>query len=544
MKIQANLEKTAKYYPEQSFTANRLKLKDLKHISRTTTDFSRSSSAINSKGDYAQFIKDFESKYIDRNKAVWEYMTSNNLWTGLKSYIKIFNYDIFINKKENRENYCKLYGQQDIKFENLFVRFANFLKMLSNDIFWHRAEKKVLKTKGIIDGKKVSQDEISKIILNDKNPELREKACNAKFKIGDSLVNYVTSIVKKRNSLAQNLKHNSYFDFLLNKNYKTNAEAFNNNLNKTYSALKPKFEKVFEETNNSLKNIFQTNQLEHYHYDLRICSEEYKILDEIVAKYGALSLAKKIYSKMGFDLDKLINEGKLIFYEDKSKKRAFHKALMPGKLSAICTEQSNNFYNLLTMCHELGHAMYNLGLSESLPLCMKKSTSIIMNEAIAIMMSNIVLDENMLTDIVPADILEKVKKNRHQEQLIKLAKFFAITEFEQEMYSNPNQDLAKLWQEKFKKYTGRNYAASNEWATFDYFISSPARVHNYIKATLAADQLHKILKEKLGNFSDYKEVAKYLNENIFSKGASLSESELLKEIAGKELSFEDFVENL
>ncbi len=544
MKIQTTIDKIANYYPEQSFKANMFKLKDSKPISGIITNFSHGASEIHSKGDYEQFIKDFESKYIERQKANFEYMITNNLWAGINSLIKNLNYGFFINKKENRENYCKLYGQQDIKFENIFVQFANFLKQLSNNIFSHLTLKKILKNKGIIDGKKISQYEISKIISNNKDPELRKKAYDATFKIGDSIADYIVSIVKKRNSSAQNSKYNSYFDFILDTRYKTNAKAFNNNINKTYLALKPKFEKAFEENDDSLKNIFQTNQLEYYHYDLRIGSEELKILDEIVAKHGALSIAKKIYSKMGFDIDKLINEGKLIFYEDKSKKMAFHYGIMSGKISAICTGQSNDFYNVLTLCHELGHAMYNLGLSESLPLSKKRSTSKIMTEAIAIMLSDLVLKETMLTDIFPIDILEKVKKNRQQEQLINMAKSFAITKFEEEMYLNPNQDLAKLWQEKFKKYTGRNYIASNEWATLDYFLCSPIHVHNCIKATLLAFQLRKILKEKLGNLSENHEIAKYLNENIFSKGASQSESNIIKEMAGKELSLQDFIEDL
>ena len=34
---------------------------------------------------------------------------------------------------------------QDIKFENIFVQFANFLKQLSNNIFSHLTLKKILK---------------------------------------------------------------------------------------------------------------------------------------------------------------------------------------------------------------------------------------------------------------------------------------------------------------------------------------------------------------------------------------------------------------
>ena len=544
MKVQTNLNGNANYHLKQSFTANRFKLKDFKPIAGITTVCSRKLSAVPSKGDYAQFAKDFEAIYRDYNKACWEYVTTNNVWAGLKSYIGNFKYNKFINKKENRENYIKLYGRQDIKFKNNFECFTDFLKRLPIDIFYHSARKKVLKASGTIDGKKVSQAQIYKIILNEQNPILRKKAWNEKFKIGDSLKNYVIGIIKKRNSTARTLKQDSYFNIILNNYYQTDAKTFRNNLDKEYVTLKPELERILEENNDRLKKIFKTNQLEYYHYNLRVGSEEYNILDEAVAKYGTISLAKNIYSKIGFDLDKLTEEGKLIFYEDKSKKRSFHRAIVPGKLSGICVGMTNDFYNLLTLCHELGHAMYNLGFSESLPLSMKKSPSIAMNEAVATMMADIVLNENMLTDIVPADILEKVKNYRHSEKLINIARNLAITEFEQEMYSNPKQDLAKLWQDKLKQFTGRDYTASNEWATMDNFINCPARVHDYITATFIAAQLYKHLKGQLGNLADNKDTAKYLNENIFSKGASVGEAELIKEITGKELSLEDFINGI
>jgi len=537
MKIQTNLDKKANYYTEQTFTSKINYSK--KHFGRLTA-LSSGVSAPKKIGrskeiNYEKFVKDFESKYIDYSKSDWEYRITNNIWAGLKSYIYAIRYKNFINKKENRENYIKLYGQNDIKFENIFVRFINIFKQLQIAIYSHIARKKELNKTGIIDGKKVSQEEISDIIAYEKDPALRRKALNAKFKMGDALRNYIVNVVTKRNSSAQALNQKSYFDLVLKSNYKIDSETFKNNLNTIYLALKPEIDEASEETNEELKKIFQTNWLEHYHYDLKVCSDEFKIFNEAIAKFGIIPLTKRIFSKMGFDIDKLINDGVLILNEDKTKKNACHMPIMPAKQSAICTSQSNNFNDLLTLCHELGHAMYNLGISQSLPLCMKKSPSKAINEAIAYIMQDVVINEDVLADIVPAKVLEKIRKIYRNEQLIKIAKIFAINEFEQEMYSNPKQDLAKLWQEKMKKYTGCNYAASNEWATLNYFICAPVHSHNNIKAKLISIQLYKHLKEKLGNLTENMETAKYLVENIFSKGASMSESELLYEILGKRI---------
>ena len=482
--------------------------------------------------DFSKFVKEFETKYKKRALANWEYITTQNLLSGLKSYIADYKYNKFIHKKENQENYTKLYGQPCIKSKPVLIRILEFIKELPLDIAYYKTSK-ILSTKtGKINSKTVSQYEVSRIIAIEKDTKLRKQAYEAKFKMGDSLKDDVINVIQKRNSYAHKRGLNSYFDLILKTKYKTDTDTFMDNLNKTYLALKPEIDKALKETDDKLKELFQVNKLEYYHYNLINNPSEYEILNKTVNKYGGVNLAKKFYSKMGFDIDKLINEKKIILCDNKNSTRTFQIAIMPGESSGIYTSPANNYFGLNTLCHELGHAMYNLGISKSLPINIRKSPSIAMNESIAMMMEDVLLNENVLSDIVPADVMNKIKENHKRTKLIRLSKLFALTEFEHDMYLNPKQDLAKLWQEKIKKYTGWDYPASNEWATNSQFIANPVYTHNYIKAMIISNYLYKHLKEELGTLTENKNTAKYLNENIFSKGASLSESELLKEITG------------
>ena len=545
MKIQTNY-KTLNTNCAQSFTGQKIDAKDSKKVLTAVADKTLASDCFNAlkNVDYESFVRKFEAKYIAKSKANFEYLATNNLRSLLKFTIADFKYKRFVSKKENQENCAKLYGYKKAKFKKPFIHFAEFLRMHPINIACYFTGKKVLNKKCIIDGKKISQRDISKIIAEETNPEIRKKAYDSKYKLCDNLKDDIIDIVKKRNAYAQAFNYSSYFDLILKRRYNTDLKAFNKNLESTYLLFKPELEKVHEENEEKLKKVFQTETLEYYHYNLNNSCKEYKVLDNAIEKIGVLPLAKKIFSKMGFDIDKLINEGKLIIHNDKKEKRSFHMSIMPGKISGICVSLKNDFFNLAVLCHELGHAMYNLGTSQTLPINMRTSPSQVMNEGIAMMMEDVTLNKDIWDGMVPTDILEKIKKNRRKGQLIRIARNFILTEFEQEMYANPNQDLAKLWQEKYKKFTGWNYKPSNEWSTADLLISAPAYTHNYIKAQMIAFQLHKHLKTKLGNLTENKETAKYLSENIFSKGASINETELLKKITRKENLEKDFLKDI
>ena len=53
-------------------------------------------------------------------------------------------------------------------------------------------------------------------------------------------------------------------------------------------------------------------------------------------------------------------------------------------------------------------------------------------------------------------------------------------------------------------------------------------------------QIYNYLKSVLGNITENKEAAKYMNENIFSLGASIEEYDLIEKLTGKAFSAEDF----
>ena len=189
----------------------------------------------------------------------------------------------------------------------------------------------------------------------------------------------------------------------------------------------------------------------------------------------------------------------------------------------------------------MGHCVYDLGISTELPFLDKRASSPAVTEAIAMMMGDIIKTENVLTNILPSDVFEKFKETHKEDEASFVAKSLLIIDFERELYNNPEQNAAELWQKLSKKYLNRDCEPDNEWATIPHYLSHPAYYQNYFRANLMKVQIYNYLKSVLGNITENEQSAKFMDENIFSCGASVEEYDLIKQLTGKNFSAEDFV---
>ena len=286
-----------------------------------------------------------------------------------------------------------------------------------------------------------------------------------------------------------------------------------------------------------------------YHYGLLTENNpEKKVNDYIKNKEQIVDLAKKAYQGMGYDIDKLENEGKLILdlYPRKNKNtHAFSFDIDAGKDARILANLTNNVYSLKVLLHELGHSVYTLDISENLPY-LDRTTYPALNEAVAILMEDLQKKENILSEILPKDILNEYKNNFKKDEFKFLTKALTLINFEKEMYKNPNQDLKKLWHDTKVKYQliNENEDLNNGWATIPHFLGFPAYYQNYFRAHLMKAQIYNYLTEKLGNITENPKTAEVLKEELLKYGKSLEENELIENMTGKKLSADDYIKSI
>lgn len=399
----------------------------------------------------------------------------------------------------------------------------------------------------VIDGKEVSKVEISRILQNEKNSDIRQKAYDSLIKGGDLIADDMVEFAKMRNEFAGLKGYDNYFEYKLMEDYDVDSKYLEKLINQVNSGAIDKISSIQEKEYSQLREVFKTDKLKSYHYGLLTDNNPVKAVNNILENHNIEDISKNAYKGMGFDIDKFINEGKITLdlYPRKNKNtHGFCFGIDPGRDSRILANLRNDARSLDTLNHELGHCVYDLGISRELPVVDREPSSSAFTEAIAMMMGDLPKRENILKNIIPEDKLILFKESLKNDEANFVSKSMLIIDFEKKLYDNPAQDPANLWKSLKLKYRNQDVTPDNEWATIPHYLSHPGYYQNYFRANLMKVQLYNHLYKLFGNITENSAVAKYLNENIFSKGASVEEYDLIRKLTGKEFSAEDFIKSL
>jgi peptidyl-dipeptidase A len=211
-----------------------------------------------------------------------------------------------------------------------------------------------------------------------------------------------------------------------------------------------------------------------------------------------------------------------------------------------------------TMLHELGHAIYDKYIDQTLPFLLREPAHPFTTEGVAMFFGSYASNANWME--MALQISEKEKKNiekvaRANLRLSKL--IFArwsmvVFNFEKNFYQNPDQDLNKLWWdlvEKFQLIKRPDNPVGTEWATKIHIATYPVYYQNYQLGELFASQiLNYIAKNYYDNtsidqviFWQKPETGDYLKDNVFFYGKKLPWNEMIKEATGEPLNARFFV---
>lgn len=399
----------------------------------------------------------------------------------------------------------------------------------------------------MIDGKETTRAEITKILQTSKNLNLRKKAYDAKVKGGDLISKHLVELVKLRNMFATDKGYKNYFEYSIKELYNVDANYLNNLLNEVYLTAKNINTKLQNEYKEDLSNELGIDKkdLKTYHYGLLLEKNPQKEVNKYIeSKEQVVDISKEAYRQMGYEIDNLPITLDLFPRKNKNT-HGFCFDIQAGKDARILANLTNNANSIDTLCHELGHCVYHLGVDTNLPY-MDQNETPALTEAIAMMMGDLQQTENILKGIVPDEILTKFKEEHKKSEAKFINRSMLIIDFEKSMYENPDANLKEVWKNLRIKYTGANDDdfSDNEWATIPHYLSHPGYYQNYFRANLMKAQIYKFLKKTLGNITENKETAKYLDEKLFKYGKSIDENELIKQLTGYYLSGKDLCNTL
>jgi peptidyl-dipeptidase A len=419
-------------------------------------------------------------------------------------------------------------------------------------------EKKFSNFRANINGKKITDNEIEDILKREKDSKKLEYAWKAHKEVGNVVASDIISLVKKRNEAARKLGFKNFHEMNI-----TLSEQNPDELLKFFDELdnltRDAFKNVKIEIDNKLSkecNI-PVDQMMPWHYQNRYFQEAPKIYDLDLDTYyhdkNILNLTETYYKNLGHPIDDMVKKSDL-FEKPGKNQHAYCIDIDRNKndIRVVANITPTNKW-METMLHEYGHALYQKYMNQQLPWILKQPAHTFATEGIAMLFGRFATNSEWMKDNLSLSNEEANKisvdchKTMRLQQLVFSRWVQVVYRFEKEMYSNPDQDLNKLWWDLVEKYQmmkrpeGRN---SPDWATKIHIATFPCYYHNYLLGEIFASQFYtyineKILKNSAGSdqsWNNKKEAAKFLEENVYKVGNLYFWDDMIKKATGEKLT--------
>lgn len=397
-----------------------------------------------------------------------------------------------------------------------------------------------------IDGKKYTIYELSDMLEKETDPKKRKKIYYA-YKVTNSndMAPEIIKLVNKRNLLAKAHGYSDYFSYAMERVYGMDEKFIFRMLNYAFFQTNNLYSKIRGQEDIQLAKTFgiKPANLKPWHYDLRLGENP---LTEVNKKLPNIKTVKSIaigmLRSMGWDINNSPITLDLLSRKNKIKS-CYCTSVDSNKDVRILANLKKNIDSIEYLAHELGHAVYGVGISDKIAYS-KREDAYVPSEAIALLMEKLLYHDGFLAKKLnlPKETVEKLKIEKLKIDLNFTRKMLLYITFEKQMYANPNQDLSKLWHSLIKKYLFKNPPPelNNEWTNIEHFLNYPAYLPNYFKAGMMLAQIHETAEKKLGNLTQNKNTAEFFRTKLFRFGKSIDEDELVRRFCGKHLSVNAF----
>jgi peptidyl-dipeptidase A len=415
-----------------------------------------------------------------------------------------------------------------------------------------------------LNGVDVSDNDLKEILISSGDSDKRKKAWEASKLVGAAAEEKILKLVKLRNVEARRLGYDDYFKMQIALQELDEKQLFDL-FDRLEERIEPIFKKFKAKLDRNLAKEFSLSEdeLRPWHYADPFFQEApapasgTPSIDQLYEGKKLEPLAIEFYKSIGLPIDRLIKLADL--YERPLKSQhAFCATMGQGTkdIRVLCNLRSNAKW-MDTILHEFGHALYDEHIDDSLPYFLKSPTHIFTTEAIAQLMGRFSVNVAWLKRYAGASESEA---KIFAEPSIEAAKghllvftqwVLVMSNFERDLYANPDQDLNTLWWDYVEKYQmlhRPDHRNAPDWAAKIHLASSPVYYHNYLLGEMLASQLLHFLRTQVSPNGDDRliadpETGKWLSENIFAPGARYPWNELIEKATGESLNPDYFVED-
>lgn len=515
--------------------------------------------------EYFEFKKQLSAKFhkIKKvyNDALWNFYVNSTKENADKNALAYENFSKLIANPKILKK-LNVFKKNGISDENLTKSLNELIKDYTKDVTHVELRKKIENKeyeiafkfnncRGEIDGKKYSNTDLINMLENEKNIEMRKKLYyEFEVKGPDLIADDLIDLVKIRNEYAHKLGYNDFFSYEVKEHYKIDEKKLFELLDTLNIKTQKPYSKISYKDDAEIAEFFKikTHELRPYHYGIQIPGGMPNNINSYIKNNNQMKQSVLLmYKRMGWDIPKLpiLLD---IFPKANKHQHGICINVNINKDIRVLLNLRNDFSSIKTLAHDLGHAVYDAGISEHIQYFKRKEATLALTEAVAMLMESLPLKEDSLINdlTIPKKLFNELNKSRQNELISFVRRYLLYINFEKELYANPNQNIPKLWYNLEKKYLFRNIpeVLDNKWASIPHFLSHPAYLQNYLRAEIMAAQIYDAAIEKLGPLTKNKNTAEFFRKKLFRFGATLKEEEIIKKLTGKKLSTEAFLKQL
>jgi peptidyl-dipeptidase A len=442
-------------------------------------------------------------------------------------------------------------GQADPELQKKIISLENEVEQLFNT---HRSK---------VDGKDLTENDVRTVLTDSKDTSAAEKAWKGYMDVGGKVESKLKQLVTWRNQVATSLGFKNYYvmKLFLDEIGEDQLLALFDELDtltrEPFAEIKGKID-----ADRAARFSIQVADLRPWHFgdlffqEAPVTAEGGVNLDDIYKDRDVIALCKDYYAGLGMDITDILARSDL--YEKPGKSpHAFSTNLNRGDDIRVLCNLKNNLMWADTTLHEFGHAVYDKYIDKSVPFLLHEPAHSLTTEGYAMMMGAMAKNQEYLTKIVklPPDqaaaVAKTAREHLRREKLIFSRWAQVMVRFEYGMYSNPDQDLGKLWWDLKKRYQLLNppeNVSRPDYGAKIHIVSNPAYYHSYMMGDLFACQVQEKMARDVAKVKDAtqtcfcgnKKAGDFLKKNIFGPGDLRSWNELTKKATGEPLSAKYF----